>query len=777
RDGEPVQVVEPVRPFVLRQAELAHLPEVEREAAVARYAAEEAALPFDLASPPLLRATLLRLSEREHVLLLTLHHIAADGWSEAVLVRELGAHYGALVSGGTSAALPPLPVQYGDYAAWQRGLPAGGARQRSLEFWSRALAGAPAALELPADRPRPPAQGFRGDTLRFRLEAPLVEALRALARREDATLFMALLAGLDAWLQRYTGEDDLVVGTPLAGRDHPALEPLIGCFINVLPVRVAVDGGEGFAELVRRARSALLDAYPHGDVSFDRIVDAAGIARDAARSPLVQVLLALQNTPLERFDLPGLAAEPVEVGGRTSPYDLSLYLREEPDGALAALVEYSTDLYDRGTVDRWMRHFGRLLDALAAHPERPVGEAEMLDPAEREQALHAWNATGAPWDATATVAGLFEAQVRRTPDAEALVAGGEVLTYAELSRRAGALARRLAALGVGPEVRVGLLLERSAEVVAAMLAVLRAGGAYVPLDPAYPAERLAFMLADSGARVLVTEAGLAERLPRFDGETVRVDAPWPETGEVAPEPAVSPENAAYVVYTSGSTGTPKGVVVTHASVAGFFAAMTERVGAEPGTWLAVTSIGFDISVLEILWTLSRGSKVILHGPARREAERAVDFSLFYFGGSAEGSARGRYRLLLEGAKWADRNGFTAVWTPERHFHAFGGLYPNPSVTSAALATVTERVRLRAGSVVLPLHDPIRVAEEWAVVDNLSDGRVELSFASGWHADDFVLAPERYEGRRDAMFDGIEEVRRLWRGGTVVRTGGRGEPVE
>jgi natural product biosynthesis luciferase-like monooxygenase protein/amino acid adenylation domain-containing protein/FkbM family methyltransferase len=806
RDGEPVQVVEPARTFVLPVVDLAPFPEAEREAAAERYAAEEAARPFDLEAPPLLRAALLRLGEGEHVLLLTVHHVASDGWSEALLVRELGAHFAARVA-GREAALPPLPLQYGDYAVWQRGTAVGGAWQRRLEFWSRALAGVPASLDLPADRPRPPAQSFRGDTFRFRLDAPRVDALRALARRESATLFMVLLAGWDAWLARYTGADDLVVGTPLAGRDHPALESLIGCFINVLPVRVRVDAGEGFRGLLRRVRAALLDAYPHGDVSFDRIAETAGLPRDPARSPLVQVLFALQNTPLEPLRLPGLAAEPVEVGGRTSRYDLSVYLREEPDGALGAHVEFAADLYDRASVERWMRHYARLLDALAADPELPVGDAEMLDAAEREQLVRGWNPAAGAGTPAPAFPELFAAQVRRTPDAEALVAGGERLTYAELARRADALARRLAAAGVGPEARVGILLDRGADMVAAMLGVLAAGGAYVPLDPEYPSDRLAFMLADSGARVLVTRAGLVGRAAEFGGEVVLVNGSTEYEVRSTLHDAESEDGAvagcslfpvpcslwsAYVIYTSGSTGRPKGVVVTHANVASFFAAMDERVGGAPGTWLAVTSIAFDISVVEILWTLSRGAKVVLRGPGpraaatavaaappvdRRPADRPTAFSLFYFAAGGEGRGSAKYRLLLEGARWADRNGFEAVWTPERHFHAFGGQYPNPSVTSAALATITERVRLRAGSVVLPLHDPIRVAEEWAVVDNLSDGRVEISFASGWHADDFVLAPERFERRREAMFEGIEEVRRLWRGGTVSRVGGKGQAVE
>ncbi|HEX7238904.1 MAG TPA: amino acid adenylation domain-containing protein, partial [Longimicrobiaceae bacterium] len=648
RGGEVAQVVEPARPFVLPLVDLGPFDPAGREEHVARYAADEVSRPFDLREAPLMRATLLRLSEREHVLLVAVHHVVSDGWSVGILVRELRAHYEAALA-GTEADLPPLALQYADYAVWQRGRLEGDALARRLDFWRARLQGAPAALDLPSDRPRPPVQSFAGDTFTFRLEPGPAEALRALARREDATLFMVLLAGFAAWLHRYTGQDDLVVGTPVAGRDHPALEPLIGCFINVLPVRARVDGEGSFRDLLRGVRSAALDAYPHGDLSFDQIVEAAGIPRETSRNPLVQVLFALQNTPAGSFSLPGIEAEPVEAAVRTSRYDLSLYLSEEPDGALSTLVEYATDLYDRSTVERWTAHFRRLLEAYAADPGAAVREAPMLDPAEEALLLHGWNRTALELDPDATVPALFEAQARRTPDAVALSADGGTLTYAELDRRAGALAGLLRERGVGPESRVGLLLERSAEMVVAMLGVLKAGGAYLPLDPAYPAERLEYMLADSGARLLLTEVGLAERVPGFGGEVVRMEDA-PSDGGVAPAPAIFPHNAAYVIYTSGSTGRPKGVVVTHANAASFFAAMRERVGEAPGSWLAVTSISFDISVLEILWTLTQGSRVVLHGVRPRAAvaagrrTRPTDFSLFYFASSAEGSGRGKYRL-------------------------------------------------------------------------------------------------------------------------------------
>ena len=781
-DGQPMQVVELAAPFELPVIDLSPVPPAGRAARVARHAEEDAARPFNLGKTPLVRATLLRLDADEHVLLASIHHIAADGWSLALFTDELRAHYAAALA-GTPAALPPLAIQYGDYAVWQRARGDDPGIRRQLAFWRDALAGAPAATELPTARARPPVQRFRGESLEVRLEASLAERLRAVARAEGCTLYMVLLAGFGAWLRRYTGQDDVVVGSPVAGRDHPALEPLIGCFINVVPLRLRIDGSESFHQLLAHVRTTALDAFQNGGVSFDQVVEETGVAREASRNALVQVLFALQNTPSAAFALPGLDARPLESAARTARYDLSVYAREEADGGLAALVEYDTDLYDRATVQRWMRHYARLLDALAGDPALPTGRAEMLDAGEREQVLAACNGTDAPLDPDDTVVARFGAQARRTPDAPALIAGGETVSYAELDRRANRLAHRLRAAGIGPESRVGLLLDRSASMVAALLGVLKAGGAYVPLDPAYPADRIRFMVEDAGLALVLADAGPALRFPGLGVPVLPPDAcadeGWADT---APAGTIHGDGAAYVIYTSGSTGLPKGVVVQHRNVAAFCAAMDAAVGTAPATWLAVTSISFDISVLEILWTLSRGARVVLHGERLRAAPAVpaagtVDFSLFFFSSSESARTDNKYRLLMEGARHADRNGFHAVWTPERHFHDFGGLYPNPAVTGAAVAAVTERIRIRAGSVVLPLQDTLRVAEEWSVVDNLSGGRVEVSFASGWHANDFVLRPENFETRRDVMFSGMDEVRVLWRGGKVTRVNGKGAPTE
>ncbi|HUU36287.1 MAG TPA: MupA/Atu3671 family FMN-dependent luciferase-like monooxygenase, partial [Vicinamibacterales bacterium] len=429
-----------------------------------------------------------------------------------------------------------------------------------------------------------------------------------------------------------------------------------------------------------------------------------------------------------------------------------------------------------------------VLTALAhAAADTTVGDLLVLGPGERTQLVTAWNDTQRDVDTTSCVHDLIAAHVAGTPTAVAVVHRDRELTYAALGARSAALAAELRARGVGPGHVVGVFTTRSLETVVAMLGILEAGAAYLPLDTAFPPQRLQWMVENTGARLIVTEPGLASALPSPEATPLVVDLARPVAAD---QPRVAsgatPDDLAYVIFTSGSSGRPKGVMVRHSNVTNFFAAMDERIGGRrPGTWLAVTSISFDISVLELLWTLARGFRVVLQDDFETAATasgpdvsgRPLDFGLFYFSADARQDVHDRYRLLLEGAKFADTHGFCAVWTPERHFHEFGGLYPNPAVTSAAVAAVTGRIRVRAGSVVLPLHHPIRVAEEWAMVDNLSNGRVELSFASGWHVNDFALMPQNYEQRREKMVEGIETVRKLWRGEAVPVTNGQGQTIE
>ncbi|HEY0698025.1 MAG TPA: MupA/Atu3671 family FMN-dependent luciferase-like monooxygenase, partial [Micromonospora sp.] len=493
---------------------------------------------------------------------------------------------------------------------------------------------------------------------------------------------------------------------------------------------------------------------------------------------------------------------PVPGDTATAKFDLTLSLtRHGPD--LTGRLEYSTDLFEPDSVERMAARFRQVLAAALASPDTPVNRLDVLTPDERHQLLTGWTATGVERRTEVLVHELVAAQARRTPDRVAVRDAGPGdqpgLSYRELDERADRFAATLRGHGVGADVLVGVLLPRGTDLAVTLLAILKAGGAYLPLDPTLPADRLTVVVTDSGTRVVVTTDHLAGRLGGLPVVTV---APGTPPTDPAPTGAALPARAddlAYVIYTSGSTGRPKGVQVTHRNVGTFFAGMDREFGADADgdhdraapTWLAVTSASFDISVLELLWTLTRGFEVVIRGdeptsgaatgtgaPVSAKVQaRPMDFSLFYFGGDRGGAADNRYRLLVEGARFADRHGFTAVWTPERHFHDFGGLYPNPSVTAAAIATITERVQIRAGSVVVPLHDPLRVAEEWAVVDNLSGGRVGLSIASGWQPNDFVLAPERYADRKNLMLAGIDEVRRLWRGETVSRPRPGGDHVD
>ncbi|AGC44904.1 non-ribosomal peptide synthetase [Myxococcus stipitatus DSM 14675] len=791
-EGQPRLVVRAPTSLPLPQVDLRSEKPEARDAALRRLALEQAREPFRLMEGPTVRASLVRLGENDHRLLMTQHHIVTDGWSVGVLGRELAALYRAQVAGGT-ANLPPPRLHYADYSRWQQGL--GPLLDGQRAYWAKQLAGLP-RLELPTDFTRPREPRVQGALHRLTLDRSLVESLRALGRREGCTLFITLTAAWTALLHRYSGQEDFAVGTVVANRERPELRDVLGFFAHTLALRADLAGQPSFRELLTRTRRTFHEALAHADLPFEDVVASARVPRGGADNPLFQTALLLEALPPTDLTVPGMEWRPVlpvpdgAVEG-TSKFDLQLSLVETADG-LSGALEYRTDLFAPATVARLATHLETVLRAAVDAVELKVDDLPLLGAEETRRLLVDWNdlTPAQADDAALCIHAQFRAQAARTPDAVAVAGDDATLTYAELEGRANALAWRLRDAGVGPEVRVGLCLERSAAMMVAMLGVLKAGGAYVPLDPDYPRERLAFMLEDSGAAVLLTETHLQGSIPPGRARVVLLDdasVDAREARDVPPASGTSTASLAYVIYTSGSTGRPKGVMVPHGGVANFFTAMDARLGHQPvGSWLAVTSISFDISVLELLWTLTRGFKVVVQGegallkaPSRVAAARRkpMELSLFYFADDAEKSTGDHYRLLMEGAKFADRHGFAAVWTPERHFHAFGGLYPSPAVASAAIAAVTERVAIRAGSVVLPLHHPVRVAEEWALVDNLSKGRVGISVASGWHANDFVFAPERYEKRRELMMEGLETVRRLWRGETLRMQGGAGAQVD
>jgi amino acid adenylation domain-containing protein len=612
-DGEPVQVISPAMDTKLSVEELSGLPQAERETEAKRLALEEKRRPFDLERGPLFRARLLRLGEEEHILLISMHHIVSDGWSMGVLWRELGALYEAF-SGGGPSPLPELPIQYADYALWQRQWLRGGALDEQLGYWKEQLAELP-VLELPTDHPRPAVQTHRGARRSLTLPESLTQALKELSRREGTTLFMVLLGALQVLLSRYSGQEDIAVGTPIAGRTRAETEELIGFFVNTLVMRTDLSGDPSFREVLSRVREVALGAYDHQDLPFEKLVEELQPERDLSRVPLSQVFFALQNVPQEALELPNLALEQQKVESGTVKYDLSFFVSEEEQGLKGRLV-YNADLFDDTTIERMMGHLQTLLKGIVEDPDRYLSELPLLSEAERHQLLFEWNETATEYPRDRCVHELFEEQVERTPDAVALVCGDQRLTYRELNRRANQLAHHLRALGVGPDVLVGICVERSLEMVVGLLGILKAGGAYVPLDPAYPKERLSFMLEDAKASVLLTQQRLVERLPdRHGAEVVRLDSDWPVIARKAEENVTSrptAANLAYVIYTSGSTGKPKGVMIEHRALSSYVAAaITAYEITASDRVLQFASLSFDASVEEIFPSLTCGGTLVL----------------------------------------------------------------------------------------------------------------------------------------------------------------------
>ena len=1010
-DGTPMQHIAEARPFPLVVHDLASHPDARSE--LQRLSEEEATAPFDLGRGPLVRGCLVALGAQEHVLLVTLHHIVSDGWSLGRLTHELGVLYQAF-SQGQPDPLRPLPIQYADYAQWQRQGAHGPQMQAQLTYWREQLKDVPPLLELPTDRPRPALQDYGGARIDFALDAELTRALKTLGARHGATLYMTLLAGWAALLHRLSGQRDLVIGSPVAGRTRSELEPLIGLFINTLPLRIRLDGAAPVSELLSQVRRVALEGQANQDIPFEQIVEAVNPVRSLSYSPLFQHMFAWENLPEGRLSLSGLDIEPLASEQVTARYDLLLSMAESGP-LIEGSIEYAGSLFDAATVARYIEHWRVMLTAMASDDAQALGRLPMLTPAQWHQMLLAWNATQADYPRDRCIHQLFEAQVERSPESVAVTQGPTSLTYTELNAQANRLAHHLIAMGVGADERVAIAVPRTPAMLVGLLAILKAGGAYVPIDPVYPQERVAYMLADAAPCVLLTEASLEQdwtvHLPSHRVVCLDSDAwHWSGQPDRNPEARAQPQHLAYVIYTSGSTGQPKGVMVPHRGVVNLLCSMQRSVGIGTNDRvLAITTLSFDIAALELHGPLVCGAQVIVadrdtvldpvrlarcledhrvtmmqatpgvwrmlldsawsgraglkalcggerlggelaqrlqartealwnvygptettiwstahrvqheageasappighpvantrvyvldaHGmptpagvigeihiagdgvacgylhrpeltverflpdpfapsapgePAPRmyrtgdlgrwradgvieyhgrndfevkirgvrvhpaEVESAlachpgvreaavvarehgagdqrlvayvaardtvpsaevpadISFSLFYFGADVHDAAE-KYDLYLESAQYADRHGFEAVWTPERHFHSVGGLYANPSVLSAALATVTRNVKLRSGSVVLPLHHPLRVAEEWSMVDNLSHGRAGMSIASGWHPRDFVLSPDAYASRKQEMLDGIQVLRALWRGESMTLRNGVGE---
>ncbi|HEX9133237.1 MAG TPA: amino acid adenylation domain-containing protein [Ktedonobacteraceae bacterium] len=567
--------------------------------------------PLNLAQGPLMGATLLRLDEEEHVLLLTVHRIVFDGWSLGVLLRELTTLYEAFSTGQLSP-LPELPIQYGDFAVWQREMLQGERLAECLAYWKQQLAGMPEGLDLPTDRPHLPVPTSRSSTYRLTLPKWLSDALKELSRKEGANLYMTLVAAFQTLLYRYSGQDDLVIGTVAAGRTQAETEGLIGFFVNTLALRTDLSGNPTFSELLGRVREALLEAQAHQDLPFESLVKELHPTRLSGQNPLFQVMLSFE-APLPTLP-PAWTLAQLEVETGTTQFDLSLELDDRSEGLISRFV-YSTDLFDEATIARIAGHWQTLLEGIAADPAQRIAALPLLTQAERHQLLAEWNATDAEYPQDQCIHQLFESQVERTPEAVAVVFENEQLNYRELNRRANQLAHYLCDLGVGPDVLVGICVERSLDMVVGLLGILKAGGAYVPLDPAFPSERLAFMLEDAQAPVLVTQHHLLTTLPAHGAKVICLDADaavLAQQSEADPSFGATSDHLAYVIYTSGSTGRPKGVQIVHRAVVNFLLSMREQPGLmAEDTLLAITTLSFDIAALELFLPLIVGARVIV----------------------------------------------------------------------------------------------------------------------------------------------------------------------
>ncbi len=607
-DEEPVQAISPPRPMEISLVDLGNQP----EGALQELIGELSRRPFDLTHDQLLRASLLQLDEQDHVLLLTMHHVVSDGWSMSVLFREIAALYEAFVNGQTSP-LVDLPIQYRDFAFWQRDWLQGDVLKTQVDYWKKQLAGAPAVLELPTDRPRPPLQTFNGALHSIVLPGRLSDSLSELSRQTDSTLFMTLLAAFQTLLCRYTNQEDIVLGTPIANRTRRETEDLIGFFVNTLVMRTDLSGNPAFSELLRRVREVALQSYAHQDLPFEKLVEELKPERSLSHMPLFQVMVAFENAPEATLALPGLELQDFTVEGQTAKFDLSLYIGESNEG-LRLSFEYNTDLFNPSTIEQIARHFETLLAGIVANPDQRLGDLPLLDEAERRQLLVDWTDTGTDYPVRC-IHDLFAEQAAKTPEAVALISRDQQVAFAELDRRANQLAHYLQKRGVGPEVVVAVCMERSIEMIVALLGILKAGGAFVPVDPSYPAERVTFLLKDSQAPIVLTQQRILDSLTLSAAEPICLDARWAEIATespLAPACSATPDNAAYLIYTSGSTGTPKGSISPHHASLNRFAWMWRTFPFAQGeVCCQKTSLSFADSIWENFGPLLRGIPLVI----------------------------------------------------------------------------------------------------------------------------------------------------------------------
>jgi amino acid adenylation domain-containing protein len=622
-NGQPSQKIISNVEVTLPLQDLQKMPPEQQAAEVAYITAEKTRQPFDLSKGPLLRACLLRLAPQEHRLILTMHHTASDGWSRGVLLNELSLLYADFLV-GKRPSLDPLPIQYADFAVWQRKWLQGERLNKQLAYWKNQLAGAPPRLELPTDFPRPATQAYRGKHLSLKIDSVLYEGMKRVSQQAGATLFMTLLAAFNLLLHRYSRQEDIVVGSPIANRTRAEVEGLIGFFVNTLVLRTDLSGNPTFLQLLAQVKETALDGYDHQDLPFEKLVEELQPERALSYNPIFQVMFVLHNATGAAAQLPNVTVTPLDVDTGTSKFDLALSLVEEADG-MTGYLEYNIDLFAEETMWRLWQHFQTLLTNIAANPNQPIAAFSLMEEDEQQQVVVGWNETTAVYP-NQPIQQRFEQQVAQTPNGIAAQFPNQTVTYAELNQRANQLAHALQKQGVAPDVRVALSVERSLEMLVGLLGILKAGGAYVPLDPAYPQERLAFMLADSGAKVLLTQANLLPAMPQHQATVICLDADWEtiaQESEANPTSSVTLDDLLYIIYTSGSTGRPKGVALPQRAIANLTAWQLENSSCGLGDkTLQFTTLSFDVSCQEIFATLcSGGTLVMIDEEIRRDPEQ------------------------------------------------------------------------------------------------------------------------------------------------------------
>ncbi|QHI35455.1 Linear gramicidin synthase subunit D [Kordia antarctica] len=782
--GDPIQKIQSLETFKIPLDNLTTTSK-NIEIEVDNYIRAERDYIFDLANDLLLRAQLLKTDKSEHVLLVNMHHIVSDGWSIGILLKELNVFYTNYITGEENIELPKLPIQYADYSLWQRKWLSGKVWDQHVEYWKNQLQDIPVVHNLSMDKPRPIEQTFNGKTIVSHIGKASLEGLYNICKSEQASLFMGMHAVFSAFLARYSNEKCIVVGSPVANRERKETKDLVGFFMNLLVLKSDLSENPGFQELVRQSKKVLEGAYEHQQFPFEKVVEQLKVDRNLSHNPLFQILLTLQNKEQGAVDMQGIELEPIGNQTNTAKYDLSLNIQEATD-ELILLWEFNTDLFNESTIANMANHFEVFVNAILETPNKNIFEINMVNADELADTCKKLQGKNVDISGTLGAYDSLENQVLNHPDEIAIICNDIKYNYGELGNRISEITYLLQEKGVQSGDHVGISLLRNMDMIASIFACFKLGAVYVPLDPVYSSEKIDQIIEEVNPKCLITLQSLQDLFLKETNEKrlLLLDHVVETNSAEITKEAYDGNNIAYIIFTSGTTGKPKGIEITHKSLDNFLVGLDATFSnAARQKWLAQTSINFDISILELVWTISRGHSVVLQqtNPYKlipeniSDGDKKLDFSVMFFG--ADKKTESKYDLLLNTAKYSDENGFSAIWTPERHFGEFGGAFASPAVIGSALAVSTKNINIRSGSVVLPLHDPIRVAEEWSIIDNLSHGRVGMSIASGWQPDDFVFFNSDYKGRHQDMRDRIKELRNLWKGTPVVRKNGIGNDFE